>query len=440
MKTLAPSRYALTIGVAAALLAGCGGSQLPVGAPDAQPQTAPLAARTNGTQYKVVYSFGAIPDGNTPLAGLIHLGGTLYGTTEYGGANACGQTGCGTVFGITTAGTEQVLYSFGSRPDGNYPYAGLTDVAGTLYGTTRNGGAYGCGDYGNGSGCGVVYSVTTSGEENVQYSFGWNDGHYPVASLIAVKGTLYGTTRGGTRHRYGTVFSITTSGAENVLHTFNKEQGRGGSFPTAALTDIKGTLYGTTSQGGAHGDGVVFSITPSGTQKVLHSFDGTDGANPAASLVNVKGTLYGTTASGGAYGGGPKYCCGTVFSITPGGIEKVLYSFSGGSDGADPIAPLIDVHGMLYGTTLRGGSRSCRLRFFPKGCGTVFSVTTEGAEKVLHIFGSGTDGTRPTASLTYVDGTLYGTTSTGGRYGYGTVFALTLAAKAGSPTPRSQRH
>jgi uncharacterized repeat protein (TIGR03803 family) len=425
-------RHVLTSCVAVAMLAGCGvlrqaqdDMQPPVGAAGARPQTAPRAAHRAGTQYKVVYSFGAIPDGNNPLASLIRAGGTLYSTTEYGGANACGQTGCGTVFRITTAGTEQVLYSFGSRPDGNYPYASLTDVARTLYGTTRNGGANGCGDYGNDSGCGTVFSITPSGEERVLYSFGWNDGHYPVAPLIAVNSALYGTTRGGPAHQYGTVFSVTTSGAENVLHTFRKEDDHRGSSPTDALTDIKGTLYGTTSQGGAYGDGVVFSITPSGTEKVLHSFNGADGAHPEESLVDVKGTLYGTTASGGAHGGGPKYCCGTVFSVTPGGIEKVLHSFSGGHDGADPVAPLIDVHGTLYGTTLRGGSRSCRLRDFPKGCGTVFSITTEGTEKVLHIFGSGTDGTRPTAGLTDVDGTLYGTTSTGGKYGEGTVFALT---------------
>jgi uncharacterized repeat protein (TIGR03803 family) len=372
-----------------------------------------------------VYRFGGSPDGAAPIASLIDVDGTLYGTTEYGGANTCGDSGCGTVFSITTGGVEQVLHSFGSRPDGNYPYAGLTDVAGTLYGTTPYGGAYSCGDGRNGPGCGVVYSITTSGEEKVLHSLSWDDGHFPVASLVTIKSTLYGTTRGGPRTRYGTVFSVTTSGAENVIHTFNKEQGRGGSTPVAALTDMMGTLYGTTEYGGAYGDGVVFSITPSGKGRVLHSFDGTDGAYPVASLIQVNGKLYGTTSKGG------KYCrkmsgCGTVFSIATDGTEKVLYSFSDKPDGADPAASLIDVRGTLYGTTPDGGSRSCRLKGLGRGCGTVFSITAGGGEKVLHAFRGGTDGARPTASLTDVGGTLYGTTEYGGTNGEGTVFAYTL--------------
>jgi uncharacterized repeat protein (TIGR03803 family) len=416
----------LTISLAAALLAGCGGSQPPISALGAMPGNhtvaqargimhpirpapssyrvlysfkslpdgeSPLASliEVNGKLYgttsqggayggagtvfsittggaeKVLYNFGAVPDGNAPASSLVDVGGTLYGTTEYGGANACGVRGCGTVFSITTSRTEQVLYSFASRPDGDNPYAGLTYVAGTLYGTTRFGGAYGCGDYGNGSGCGTVYSISQSGEEKVLHSFNFGtDGHYPRASLIAVKSTLYGTTPVGPAHHYGTVFSIATSGAESVLHTFKKEKDPRGSWPLAALTDIKGTLYGTTSLGGAYacgtsgGCGTVFSITPSGTAKVLHSFDGTDGDYPEASLVDVKGTFYGTTAFGGTHNRG------IVFSITTGGTEKVLHSFAGGSDGANPVASLIDVKGTLYGTTSAGGRT---------GYGTVFALT-----------------------------------------------------------------
>jgi uncharacterized repeat protein (TIGR03803 family) len=154
--------------------------------------------------------------------------------------------------------------------------------------------------------------------------------------------------------------------------------------------------------------------------KVLHRFHLDDGAHPAASLINVKGTLYGTT-----YGGGAKNA-GTVFSITTTGKEKVLHSFSGGrSDGAYPYASLINVNGTLYGTTTKGGSR-CGSNL---GCGTVFSVTTTGTEKVVHSFRGGTGGADPLASLINVNGTLYGTTYTGGsscsHSGCGTVFALT---------------
>jgi uncharacterized repeat protein (TIGR03803 family) len=115
------------------------------------PQTAALAVRTNSTHYKVGYSFGAPPDGNEPLASLIDVGGVLYGKTREGGSHTCYDPtssfhfSCGTVFSITTGGTEKVLHSFSDRPDGAQPLAGLIDVKGKLYGTTAQGGTYGYG-------------------------------------------------------------------------------------------------------------------------------------------------------------------------------------------------------------------------------------------------------------------------------------------------------
>jgi uncharacterized repeat protein (TIGR03803 family) len=94
----------------------------------------------------------------------------------------------------------------------------------------------------------------------------------------------------------------------------------------------------------------------------LHSFgSGSDGISPAAALLNVNGILYGTTRSGGAYG------AGIVFSINPTtGTETILHNFGRGSDGASPLSDLIDVNGMLYGTTSAGGKY---------GDGTVFTLT-----------------------------------------------------------------
>jgi uncharacterized repeat protein (TIGR03803 family) len=204
-----------------------------------------------------------------------------------------------------------------------------------------------------------------------------------------------------------------------VLRSFN---GRRGSLPLAGLIDVGGTLYGTTYEGGAHNSGVVFSITPSGKERVLHSFGGApDGANPFASLIDVKGTLYGTTWFGGAYPCGSAGGCGTVFSITPSGKERVLHSFGNGTDGVFPMASLIKVKGVLYGTTNHGGAY-CKSS---GGCGTIFSITPDGTEKVLHSFGAAPDGCCSQAGLTDVHGTLYGTTSAGGTDGFGTVFALT---------------
>jgi uncharacterized repeat protein (TIGR03803 family) len=358
---------------------------------------------------------------------LIDVGGALYGTTKGGGKSSCSSYyGCGTVFSITPDGTEKVVYRFSSGTDGSHPIAGLIDVSGTLYGTTRFGGTTGC----YASGCGTVFSITPSGKAKVLHRFrSGGDGSFPAASLIEIKGTLYGTTGYGGQYNgsyycsydgCGTVFSISPSGKERVLHSFGN--GTDGAIPVASLVEVKGTLYGTTDGGGTYGGGTVFTITPSGKEKVLHSFgNGTDGLEPDASLIDVKGTLYGTTSAGGAYScGNSSYSCGTVFSITPSGKERVIHSFGSVTDGLEPYAPLIDVKGTLYGTTGYGGAYQCQ----DGACGTVFSITPSGTEKVLHSFGSGTDGIFPAASLIDVGGTLYGTTRFGGTSGNGMVFAL----------------
>ena len=203
-----------------------------------------------------------------------------------------------------------------------------------------------------------------------------------------------------------------------VIYTFTG--GSDGANPLAGFAiDGLGNLYGTATYGGTPGDGVVFKLSASGQETVLHAFTGgTDGANPEASLIMDKsGNLYGTTYSGGVSN------AGTVFMVTRGGKEKVLHSFAGGTDGASPVAGLtMDNAGNLYGTTTAGGS---------SGNGTVFKLavpTVAGGawkESLLYSFGSGTDGTIPVAGVTFdAAGNLYGTTSAGGTYGYGTVFQL----------------
>ena len=179
-----------------------------------------------------------------------------------------------------------------------------------------------------------------------------------------------------------------------------------------------GTLYGTTSQGGADGGGTVFTVTTAGAERLLYSFTNAgDGSRPLAGLINVGSVVYGTTVTGGAYG------YGTVFSVTTAGAERVVYSFKGGSDGANPQAGLIKVGGMLYSTTCGGGYAG------GNGPGTVFAVTTAGAEKVVYSFKDGidNDGANPEGGLIDVGGTLYGTTFQAGAYGAGTVFAMTTA-------------
>ena len=147
-------------------------------------------------------------------------------------------------------------------------------------------------------------------------------------------------------------------------------------------------------------------------ESVLHSFGGSgDGANPYAGLIDVGGTLYGTTLSGGAH------FVGTVYNITTSGEETVVYSFAGSPDGDSPESGLTKVGDTLYGTTRYGGAGGCRL-----GCGSVFKITTSSAYSLLYSFTGSPDGAKPSAGLTDVGGTLYGTTHRGGANDKGTVF------------------
>lgn len=391
-------RYGVCLIAAGALLADCSGSQPPL---SVSPQG--LAAQQSHAEiaYNVLHPFGRYSgDGSNPAADLIDVKGTLYGTTVAGGDSCCS----GTVFSVTTSGKERVLHSFGSSdPYDGYGPAALLDVDGTLYGTTDFGGRT--------NGAGTVFSVTLRGKEKVLHSFDYNGrgGSNPLAGLIDVNGMLYGTTSGNDDYYgYGNVYSITTGGRYKVLHRFENVDG---ANPKAALLDVSGTLYGTTASGGEYGGGTVFSITTAGEEQVLHSFgasNGNDGASPSSALIDVQGTLYGTTTGGGTYGDG------TVFTITTGGAEKIVHSFSG-SDGGQPVAALKNVRGLLYGTTPVGGSNDL---------GTVFRLTKSGRETVVLSFERG-DGVNPLAGVIAVGGTLYGTTFGNGPHSHGNVYSLT---------------
>jgi uncharacterized repeat protein (TIGR03803 family) len=334
----------------------------------------------------------------------------------------------------TLSATYQQLQRFHPRWKGVHPAAGLLEVNGTLYGTTTVGGR---------SRSGTIYSMSTSGVEKVLYRFqGGSDGSDPQSGLLNVNGTLYGTTASGGSSNAGTVYSVSTSGVEDVLYSF--ESGSDGANPAAGLIDVKGTLYGTTVRGGGSGChsslgigcGTVFSVTTRGKETVLHSFArGSDGAYPFVGLVDVKGVLYGTTAEGGNACGYSGTGCGTVYSITPAGVEKVLYAFQDGSDGNNPQSGLIDVNGMLYGTTSGGGQAGSNCEY-GNLCGTVYRINARGAEKVLYRFAGGSDGATPEAGLTDVNGVMYGTTMTGGggtgscfapNGNCGTVYSITIA-------------
>jgi uncharacterized repeat protein (TIGR03803 family) len=235
---------------------------------------------------RVIYSFKCGPgedDGFGP-ASLLAANGTLFGITVAGGSTNVG----GTVFEVSTSGSERVVYSFKGGADGEFPTS-LIAVNGTLYGATYFGGA---------ANNGTIFEVSTSGSERVIYSFkGGTDGVNPVG-IIAMNGAFYGVTGSGGATNHGAVFEVSASGAERMIYSF--KGGADGANPTSLIA-VNGTLYGTTSGGDVTNDyGTVFEVSTSGAERVIYSFKGgrDDGANPT-SLIAVNGTLYGATQSGG---------------------------------------------------------------------------------------------------------------------------------------------
>jgi uncharacterized repeat protein (TIGR03803 family) len=363
----------------------------------------------HAAKYSVVYSFQGGSDGAEPFSGLVDMGGTLYGTTYEGGpANS------GTAFGVTPAGTETMLYSFQGGADGANPWGGLTAVNGTLFGTAFAGGL---------DNYGTAFEVTTAGVKTTLYSFKRApDANGPVGSLLKLGSVLYGTTSGGgcgsccPPDGCGTVFKMTLAGKEKVLFRFGTTADDPVS-PLGTLLAFDGDFYGTSYNNNDANVplGAVFKLTKQGKETVLHLFgNGTDGADPVAGLINVNGTFYGTTESGGT----DEF--GTVFSITPAGVETVLYTFTSMGDGGGPEAGLIDVGGTLYGVTGTGYNKNGAFS------STLFSITPAGVLKTLHTFGTGQDGDTALGTLIYLDHALYGTTAGGGASGNGTVFQYKL--------------
>jgi uncharacterized repeat protein (TIGR03803 family) len=259
----------------------------------------------------VLHSFTG-PDGSGPYYGGLTFDqdGNIYGTT-YGG----GSSSLGVVFELTQSGGEwmvSILHSFGSGNDGFGPVGGVVfDTAGNLYGTTTEQ---------TGSG-GTVFELTPSNgawTENILFDdfFVGASGYYPEGTLMIDQfGNLYGTAAYGGDYGGGTAFELTPSNGDwnfSVLFSFN---GRWG--PIAGLTmDAAGNLYGVTNGDGAYGNGMVFKLTNSNgawTLNDLHDFTGgSDGANSTGAVVlDASGNLYGTTIQGGAYNQG------IVWEITP---------------------------------------------------------------------------------------------------------------------------
>ena len=363
---------------------------------------------------RTLYSFGTgLLDGSGPQAGVIlHSDGNLYGTTAGGGVNVINtinNLGAGTFFKLTPTGDHTVLWHFGTGQDGQNPSGDLAlDANGDFYGTTYAGGL---------NGTGTVFKMTATGQETVLWNFGaGNDGQNPFGNLLLGQdGNLYGTTSAGGAHGFGVVFRVTPAGVQTVLWSFGA--GEDGQTPKGRLVQaIDGNFYGTTESGGEFGFGIVFKVTPSGVEQVLHSFaNSPDGQGPQGVTVGPDGALYGTTIGGGAYG------AGTAFKVTMSGVATVLWSFGDGSDGRYPLGTLLSgADGNFYGSTAGDGVTNR---------GTIFRLTPAGMQTLLWRFNE-TDGSVPFSTLIQgPDGAMYGTTYRGGAgtSGYGgTVFKLSM--------------
>jgi len=383
--------------------------------------TALLASASAHAQTFTLLHYFRGAEGTFPNAGLVRdAAGNLYGTAPYGGSyqNCDNENGGGTVYGLNSSGTPILVHEFNHQAAGCFPSSGLIlDPEGNLYGTT----AYN-----------TVYKVDSTGKTTLLYQFlGVPDGSIPSGGLLRdAQGNLYGSTQAGGiaacayNAGCGTIFKLDANGKESVLYSFSG--GVDGAYPQSNLVqDAAGNLYGTAYNGGKlacpSGCGTIFKLDPSGNLTVLHAFKGgADGANPMSGLIlDSANNLYGVTANGGnlTCAAGLGKGCGTVFRQSASGGKTLLYAFTGGTDGDRPTGLVMDATGNLYGTTAGGGDN--------RQDGTVFKIDTTGKKTVVHQF-NGIDGSNPAAGVILdPSGNLYGTTSSGGSYGQGTVFKVT---------------
>jgi uncharacterized repeat protein (TIGR03803 family) len=350
-------------------------------------------------------------DGSEPLPGLLQArNGSFYGATSAGGAD-----GGGSIFRMTPSGTLDTLVNFNAE-QGHGPDAVLVQAAdGAFYGTTGVGGARYKGS---------VFKMTPSGTVTTIYSFcsqpGCVDGELPQAALVqGADGDFYGTTTSGGAGGEGSVYRISPGGSLTTLYSFcSQDSCADGAQPEGALVQgTDGNFYGTTPLGGALGDGSVFVLTTSGTLTTLYSFCSQsrcgDGGYPAAGVIQGSdGDFYGTTMLGGANNDG------TVFKITPSGTLTTLHSFDY-TDGYKPVAGLVQASdGNFYGMAPFGGFDSN---------GTIYRTTPDGGFTLLYEFCTGdcADGYYPVGRLAQaLSGSFYGVNENGGPDAYGDIFVF----------------
>ena len=388
---------------------------------------------TDGAGFEILWTFqGFREDGADPPGSVVSDGlGRVFGTTLSGGAS-----NLGTVYEMNRdGGSFRILHAFtGKSDDGARPWSPVVlDRSGFLYGTTPVGGQSGSG--------GTVFRLASSGVAyGALHSFfgGDADGWFPAsAPLLDAAGRIYGTTVNGGPHNAGTVYTLNPDGSGfRILHAFAYAPSGDGAEPYAGLVlDGSGNLYGATSYGGSANNGTIFLLRADGTGfKVLHAFTGgtEDGLEPMTALIwDGARRMFGTTRGGG------QFSSGVLFEISTDGAQyRILHHFAAAAEGGSATVTL-GPDGNFYGTTAFGG---------PFGEGTAFRIGLDGtAAHVLHSFGEGaSDGRSPSGGLSWnPDGTLIGTTQSGGPANTGTIFTvstgLARAVAPGAPLPARRR-
>jgi uncharacterized repeat protein (TIGR03803 family) len=390
----------------------------------------PYASAAN-PKFQVLHAFaGGASDGASPSSKLaMDQFGDLFGTTTGGGSlTECNSIGCGTAFELSSRNggwKETVLLDFAPSSNDGFPSpSGPTvfDSEGNIYGIENYGG----------NSLGAVYQLARSGNawtENILHIFGGaGDGFYPYGGLVRdAAGNIYGSTSNGGANGQGTIFELTSNAdgtwTYNIIYDFASAGPYDAEGPYGPLTiDASGSLYGTSQAGGTYDYGAVFKLSLSNgvwTDAVLFNFtlDYGSSPNPVGVVMDAAGNLYGTTTDGGPY------AVGTIYKLTPttGFWNRTILHTFAGTDGAYPFGGLaVDKSGTLYGTTDSGGTF---------GYGNVYKLSSTNGkwtQTILHAFSDGTDGANPFADVTLdQQGNLYGIAGNGGANGKGVVFEIT---------------
>jgi uncharacterized repeat protein (TIGR03803 family) len=371
--------------------------------------------------FTTIASFNGA-NGSEPTAAplLADSSGNLWGMTQSGGTN-----NAGTVYEIA-AGQLSSVYNFCSLAncaDGSAPVGGLIiGPDGNFWGTTSTGGA---------KNCGTLFDLTSAGALKTIHSFcatktdGANPRGTPYWNHSTTESEIYVSTFSGGANNAGTLWIyLSAKGESRIQYSFedgasDEKNPIGPAYPAR-------TVLGIASAGGISNAGAIYELygnRPEGGYEFCQKADCADGSNPGPYLSSGTGSdFFGVTESGGAYQ------MGTLFLWRQDGGGSAftsLYSFCSLANCADGAIPTGGVAQdpttqIIYGTTSQGGVNQA---------GTIFQFSANKVLTTLYSLCSlpaCADGENPAGSLLYLNGTIYGTTSTGGANGMGTVYSFSI--------------